>query len=442
MAFFQNTRAAPRYSRLERKTQRRIVLECDENAAWPKFNEQDDSPLFTVLPREIRDLIWDFTLAPYEDPNGKFKANEYFCRPGHEARLKTDFNLLLTCRRVWLEAHAMPMLQAEHSFYYNRAAPDARNPQWMAQLTDHNRQNFGQLHLFVQMYMIEHLNASPGRLRDYFLKTHVRPGDFQPRIFHVTLRHTDWWDWEQEAPLRLEDRWVKAMLDSPDLRGTETFKLELETLDYKVWQLEPIIERLKRMESEEMETHVIDGQPTKTKFVLVDQSKPWTWEGPTNIDGHDFDPYKGKTKLKYHVVTLTWKLRFPDMPGAFVPHLRRAPRFWGQSGPLLDTDAVEPRSTKIQPEDDPHVRPMLPHDMPTIFPRRRRRANRANNNRVRMASPEQWKVMCDNVHTNARLLADATEKRKRLQFEDMMADFEMERYRAKWKAEGSLLRFA
>jgi hypothetical protein len=257
--------------KLEERSCRRIGIVFDEIDADGKYNEQSASPLFAVLPRELRDLIWAYATAPYEDPNAKFEENAYYYRPGHTARLGTETSLLQTCRRVWLEANTLPMLQAEHSFYYHRAAPDKRDPEWMAQLTNHNRQNFGLLHLYVQMVHVEGLAAGGGQLRTYFLRTLPTPGDFQPRVLHVTLRHTDWWYWEDEAPLRLKDSWVAAMLNSPDLRSTHVFKLELETLDYKIDQLMPIVERIKKIESEAFETHIVDGKPTKTQFVLEEQ---------------------------------------------------------------------------------------------------------------------------------------------------------------------------
>ncbi|TKA46686.1 hypothetical protein B0A55_12871, partial [Friedmanniomyces simplex] len=313
--------------KLEKLTRRRIGIDYSEHEADGKFNNQSASPLFSLLPRELRDLIWAFATAPFEDPTAPFEENAYYYRPGHTAHLKTDTTLLRTCRRIWLEANAFPMLQAEHSFYYDRAAPDKRDPQWMGQLTAHNRQNFGQLHLFVQMFKIEGLTAGMGMLRNYFLKTLPVPGDFQPRVFHVTLRHTDWWNWESDEALFLEDGWVEAMLNSPDLRSTQIFKLELETLDYKEDQLMSIVDRIKQFESEEFHTHVIDGKEVKTKFVLADEEqKTYTWEGPANLDNETWDPYEGKGTLKYHVVTLTWRLRFPELPGAFVPQLRRGPR--------------------------------------------------------------------------------------------------------------------
>ena len=174
---------------VERRTRRAVTIDSvDTERALSRCDLQDNSPLFIVLPREIRDLIWAFATAPYEDEDHGYNKNEYYCRPGHTAPLKTDTNLLYTCRRVWLEANAFPMLQAEHSFWYYRAAPDARSPEWMASLTALNRTNFGHLHLFAQMFAIESLNTNVGRLRDFFLKTSPQLNDFQPRVLHVTIR--------------------------------------------------------------------------------------------------------------------------------------------------------------------------------------------------------------------------------------------------------------
>lgn len=222
----------------------------------------------------------------------------------------------------------MPMLQAEHCFWYHRAAPDHRTPEWMANLTSTNRHNFGHLHLFAQMFAIEGLRDRRGDLRRYFLESEEERGDFQPRMLHVTMRHSDWWWWESDEPLRFEDRWFQAMLDSPDLRSTQTLKLELETLHYKVDQLMPIVNRLKRLESKEYESHAIEGKATTTKFKLVGEPEVFTWSGPTDINGQQFGPYRGKTSLNYHVVTMTWRLCFPRIPRAHVPELRRAPRIY------------------------------------------------------------------------------------------------------------------
>ena len=174
---------------IEYQTSRTVQIEAVETDwALTKCNMQLESPLFALLPREIRDLVWEFATASYEDVRYEYGRNEYYYRPGHTARLRTDTALLLTCRRIWLEANAFPMLQAEHCFWYYRAAPDGRNSEWMGNLTDDNRKNFGELHLFAQMFAIERLTCEAGLLRKFFLQTVPEHGDFQPRVLHVTIR--------------------------------------------------------------------------------------------------------------------------------------------------------------------------------------------------------------------------------------------------------------
>ena len=312
---------------IEQKTGRKVAIDTIEtDVVLAKCHPQDKSPLFTLLPRELRDLIWAFATAPVEDENKPFNKNAYYYRPGHTAKLKTDYSILLTCRQAWLEAHALPMLQAEHAFWYHRAAPDARSKEWMANLTTLNRKHFGTLHLYAQMYAIEGLTSHIGKLTDYFLPSASQGmDDFQPARFHVTIRHTDWWNWESEAPLRLDYQWFQAMLDSPDLRRTETLILELETLDYKVPQLNPIVDHIRSLGSKEYNTHIINGKPTTTKFVLRGEPDVTSWIGPTDLDGGTYSPYKNKNELKYHIVALTWKLHFPQYPKAHVPNLRLTP---------------------------------------------------------------------------------------------------------------------
>lgn len=171
---------------VERQCDRAVVIDTSETEeVTSKCHSQEQAPIFS-LPREIRDEIWAFATAQFEDADHKYEAKEYYCRPGHRARSKTYSELLLTCRRVWIEAHAMPMLQARAVYWYKRPAPDQRDPEWTARLTNSNRADFGHLHMFTQMCEIERLTKYKGRLRNYMLKTPARAGDFQPRTLHVT----------------------------------------------------------------------------------------------------------------------------------------------------------------------------------------------------------------------------------------------------------------
>lgn len=313
---------------IEHKTGKHVRIDTVETGdVLAKCHSQDQSTLFAQLPRELRNYIWAFATAPIEDDKHAYETHKFYYRPGHVAKLKTDYSLLLTCRRAWLEAHALPMLQAEHSFWYYRAAPDGRSKQWMAGLTALNHKYFGTLHLYVQMFAIERQSPRANALKGFFLPSPTDADIFQPLKFHITIRHTDWWNWETEAPLSFKYEWLQAILDSPDLRRTETFILELETLDYKVQQLDPIVRHIQQICSKELDTHIIVGQPAKTRFILAGQPIVSSWTGPTNLDGRTYNQYKDKQELNYHVVTLTWHLQFPQYPKAYIPKLRLVEQF-------------------------------------------------------------------------------------------------------------------
>ncbi|KAK0276429.1 hypothetical protein LTR91_019547 [Friedmanniomyces endolithicus] len=415
-------------TKLEGKTCKYIGIAFSEHEALGKYNDQTSSPLFSVLPRELRDLIWALATAPYEDPNAKFEKTAYYYRPGHTARLRTEVALLLTCRRVWLEANALPMLQAEQSFYYFRGAPDGRDPEWMARLTKHNSQNLGELHLLIQMGTMEKLADPTWSLRDYFLKNRPVRGDLQPRVFRLTIRHTDWWSWENDAPLRLQDNWVKALLDAPELRSTPILKLDLETLDYKADQLAVIVDRIKMIESESRPSHYVGNSPTMTRFELVDKQDTSTWEGPTNIDDRVRHAYDGKATLTYHVVTLTWNLRFTELPHASVPGLRRASV---SLSPDKDPFAVDKDWGRAEGE--------LRFWYAAILPRRRE--PRMTEWTEGMKQHHFMLRFWTQVRWVSRRQAELGEAVRRRQFEELCGAAREREWAARWEAEKSLLKF-
>ena len=311
----------------------------------------------------------------------------------------------------------------------------------MAQLTSSNRQDFGHLHLFAQMFAIQRLKSEEGRLRRFFLETPAKAGDFQPRILHVTIRHTDWWSWEDEAALEFEDSWFQALLDTPDLRSTHTLQLELETLDYKVNQLLPIVERLERLESKEFVTHIVDGRTVSTKFVLHGGRQIHNWSGPANINGQEFNPYKGKHRLTYHVITLTWRLRFPELPNAHVPELRRAPRVGLSTSP----DNSRNHSMMQRPlSHDTYARQSWFRNGASLPQsgrgQRSKRRKKLNDDALKSA----WRDMLDaglRVRIHSVHQAQAQEWRREKRFAQVMASIKVMKWEERWRDEKSLLHF-
>lgn len=72
------------------------------------INPQLGSPIFSNLPREIRELIWRFCLTRYEDLDSLYPIESRFSRPGRSAPLRTALDLLLTCQAIYVEAFLVP----------------------------------------------------------------------------------------------------------------------------------------------------------------------------------------------------------------------------------------------------------------------------------------------------------------------------------------------
>lgn len=206
------------------------------------------------------------------------------------------------------------------------------------------------------------------------------------------------------------------------------------------------MERLKLLESEERETHVVDGQPVTTKFILRPETETYTWEGPTEIDGEKFTQYAGMATLKYHVVTLTWQLKFPSLPHANVAKLRRAPRV----GEDESSEAAAATLAGLHEIDD-EVGFRDGPPQPANFRRLPNHAQRAN---LRHRQNHDWRAFASEQELRRKLDAEqrlqlcsarqaAVQERERrkafyLQGGPMIA----RKWERKWAEEKSLLRFA
>ena len=74
-----------------------------------EVNRQLQSPLFSILPEEIRVSIWTYALVAYEDPNQLYPKHLRCNRPGQAGALRIAKELLLTCKAVYLETYELPV---------------------------------------------------------------------------------------------------------------------------------------------------------------------------------------------------------------------------------------------------------------------------------------------------------------------------------------------
>lgn len=203
-------------------------------------NVQGQSPLFALLPGEVRHQIFLLALTDYEDTNPEHQFDQETCytRPSYFAPRKTDTELLRTCRAVYKECWHMPFILTEQIHWLtasNRAPPgfkSSRLHRWIhdvAELKTEEDREIDLLRVFAQMYVLE--DGALARL----LATPL----LRPRTLILTIRHADWWFWEEDEPLRFESKWIEAVSRRlPD--SVREIRIELESLKRKKKQVDEI----------------------------------------------------------------------------------------------------------------------------------------------------------------------------------------------------------
>ncbi|KAJ7602890.1 hypothetical protein FB45DRAFT_173759 [Roridomyces roridus] len=195
-------------------------------------HHQLQSPLFSTLYPELRNLIFEYALTEYDDLTRPYDKDSFYYRPGFEFASKIDTSLLITCRLVYLETHLAPVSLNEHVFWMYRAPPERKHASdcnaYFARLTVQQRGAVKRVRFFAQMFWLEGLRHQQWP-----------EGLAIPRLT-ITIRHTDWPNWETGAALRMAapdakggdccGRWVASV---PRLCMLE---LELESIEEKAEQ--------------------------------------------------------------------------------------------------------------------------------------------------------------------------------------------------------------
>ncbi len=220
------------------------------------INPQIESPLFTRIPPEVRNLIFKFALTAYEDPASReYSSAAYYYRPGYTRPHRIDTELLLTCRRAYWETYKFPASINEHTSWYWRAPPNIKKNH--LSVDDRpcslvRRRDLRTVHVFAQQIWLEGDRfAGFTGLWQYAC----------PTTLVITLRHSDWWWWEDEAPLTFDpkqegkasheknrSRTAAFALESwgnqfRKIKGLQRLQLELETVANKKQELDAIVDR-------------------------------------------------------------------------------------------------------------------------------------------------------------------------------------------------------
>lgn len=120
-------------------------------------NPQLSSPLFNGrIPSEIRNHIFEYVLT--EEDGNPFSVNTHYTRPGYTARKALLTNLLLTCRRVYLEAHHLPLINKEHVFWHYREPEGTgyeNEEEYFSRFSPAQLALVRRVHLFAQQFWLE-----------------------------------------------------------------------------------------------------------------------------------------------------------------------------------------------------------------------------------------------------------------------------------------------
>jgi hypothetical protein len=153
------------------------------------------------------------------------------------------------------------------------------------------------LQVFAQMFALE-----GGQLTKPVNKAAQKTS---PRRLTITLRYTDWWYWESNAPLRIEDSWSEDFVAPASV---EEIVLELETRNGKKPELDALISR----QISKWEFH------TAAEVDLVHVGKPMEefWVGSSKPGGLDYNHHTkiinrsnimGKDEMLYYTVKMRWR---------------------------------------------------------------------------------------------------------------------------------------
>src|SRR5258706_11202337 len=206
---------------------------------------QDISPLFSILPPEIRNRIFHLTLLEYDDETSPVPFDSYGYRPGYEYRKKHSLDLLATCKRAYLEAYLIPIAATTHTTWGTWSTRAPLNRSLLAyhrfqKMNVEQRAAVETVQLYAQQFALEAL----GWESEIITKDQRTHGVLPKRLI-ISVRHSDWWEWELDTPLCMDElrygiSWRESFKSIPSL---EEFVMELGTLERRKAGMGIIAER-------------------------------------------------------------------------------------------------------------------------------------------------------------------------------------------------------
>jgi hypothetical protein len=269
---------------------------------------QEQSPLFSRIPPELRHEIFSLALADFPDPSAenRYEADTCYTRPSYFAPRKSDIRLLRTCRAVYSESWFLPFVMREQSHWLTARDRCPPTHWWEINYSGHLQTTLDQirhqlgediveiesLRAFAQMYKLE--GGDLARL--------LRTPHLHPRSLTLTIRHADWWYWENDTPLRFNGGWIKDVCDvlSPSVREIH---IELESLERKKNQVDSIVRQM----SERWYFKRTDGVVLYPDFTLS-ANKVDRWTGSSTWHGKRWERDESRPgQIDYYIVDVVFR---------------------------------------------------------------------------------------------------------------------------------------
>jgi len=208
-------------------------------------NPQEQSPLFDLMPAEVRNQIFDLVFRAYDDKTHPYPQDAYYYRPKFRYAHRIDTAFLRTCRRAYSETRNLPSSLNSHVEWHDRS----RGPSvWTAEQSSPRCAT--SVHLFMQQDCLLSWDQHAYRLTQEF--DHLKE-------LKITIRHSDWRDWGSGddalkldpnssgygsqpynvySPLVPNGAWGRSFYY---FEGLERFVLELETRVGKKKELNAVV---------------------------------------------------------------------------------------------------------------------------------------------------------------------------------------------------------
>jgi len=273
----------------------------DIQSSSASSHQQDQSPLFAIIPPEIRSQIFSLALTQCEDTSIEYDQDTCYKRPGYLAPKKTYTDLLRTCKRVYHEAWFMPWSNAEHVFYFawdSRKPPGTIEPMQMHdhlwrifELRDQEPDEIEYARIFAQLCELEHGNRFRHLCDIAF---------FKPRRMSITIRHTDFWNWESNQPMRIRGDWIQQA-SLPD--SVREVSIDFESTIQRQDQVDFLADKAASLWYFKRKDDALLVADPEEKISM-------RWSGSSTWEGQRWTEYEARpNEIDYYVRTIKFKIQ-------------------------------------------------------------------------------------------------------------------------------------